>query len=355
MQAAAVIPVEALQDWFIRQVSGCRMPLRVALISGGHSNLTYRVDDAAGHSFALRRPPLGELPRSAHDVLREHRILAALQATPVPVPRVEACCSDLDVIGAPFYVMRWVEGRIPDRMEVLAQILPSAQARRRAAFSLIDGLAAMHRLDVDAIGLGGLGAREDYLLRQLTRLRRVWESTKTRELPLIESLHERLLAIRPIQRHTGLVHADYRLGNVILAADGHIVAVLDWELCALGDVLTDLAFLLNNWDQPTDPWENVWMEIPPTRAGGFPSRDELLSRYAERTGFDVRDSIDYYRAFCYWRIAVIAEGIKRRYETGAMSTQVANPEVLDRRVRGRAALADHFLALAQQQRRALPT
>jgi len=264
----------------------------------------------------------------------------------VPTPPVEAACSDSAVIGAPFYVMRWVEGRILDRVEALPQILPWPAMRQRAAFSLVDSLAALHRLDVDAIGLGQLGAREDYLARQLSRLRRVWEATKTRELPLIESLHERLQANRPVQRYTGLVHADYRLGNVILAADGRIAAVLDWELCALGDVLTDLAFLLINWDEPADPWENVWMEVPPTRGGGFPSREEMLARYAALTGFDVRGSIDYYRAFCYWRIAVIAEGIKRRYESGAMSTQAPDLALLDRRVKGRAALAERCLARA---------
>jgi aminoglycoside phosphotransferase (APT) family kinase protein len=176
-------------------------------------------------------------------------------------------------------------------------------------------------------------------------MRRVWEKTKTRELPLIESLHARLLATKPEQRHTGLVHADYRLGNMILNPNGSVAAVLDWEVCALGDVLTDLAFVLNNWDEPDDPWPDVWMEIAPTRAGGFPSRDRIVTRYAARTGFAV-ENIDYYRAFGYWRIAVIAEGMKRRYETGAMASHASDAAALDSRVRARAELADYFLTRA---------
>jgi len=346
MTAPADIRIECLEHWCVENVPDCRTPLRVTLIAGGHSNLTYRIDGANGRSLALRRPPLGELPRSAHDVLREYRILAALKATAFPVPRVEAACADTAVLGAPFYVMSWVDGTILDRASALEAILPAVEQRQQVAFNLIDVLADLHTLDIDAVGLGQLGARQDYLSRQLHRLRRVWDTTKTRELPLIESLYERLLAAQPVQRYTGLVHADYRMGNVILAAGGRIAAVLDWELCALGDVLTDLGFLLVNWDEPGDFWPNVWMEVPPTRAGGFPSRDDMISRYAKRTGFDVAD-IDYYRAFCYWRIAVIAEGIKRRYEAGAMSTQMTDAAALDKRVRDRAALAEHFLTLAR--------
>jgi aminoglycoside phosphotransferase (APT) family kinase protein len=342
MGASEGIDLATLQRWFPEHVAASRAPLKVSLISGGHSNLTYRVDDANGGIFALRRPPLGDIPRSAHDVLREHRVLAALKPTAVPVPSVEAVCSDLTVIGAPFYVMRWVDGRILDRLDALDEILPTSEARQRAAFGLIDGLADLHRLDVDVSGLGELGRREQYLARQLGRLRRVWDKTKTRDLPIIESLHSRLLARQPPQRYTGLVHADYRLGNLMLGADGRLAAVLDWELCALGDVLTDLGHLLDNWDEPADPWPNVWMEIAPTRAGGFPSREEMVARYAQKTGFEVAN-LDYYRAFGYWRIAVIAEGMKRRYESGAMASHAADSADLDWRVRERARLADYFL------------
>jgi aminoglycoside phosphotransferase (APT) family kinase protein len=339
------IDVESLAVWWEHHVASSHAPLRIELITGGHSNLTYRVRDRDGMEFALRRPPLGDLPRSAHNVLREFKILAALKPTALPVPPVEAECRELEVIGAPFYVMRWVDGAIIDRPGRVAQHLPDPESRARAAYSLIDGLADLHSLDVDPIGLGDLGPRHDYVPRQLKRILKLWDQTKTRELPIVESLHTRLLAGRPEQHYTGLAHADFRMGNVIFRPDGIAAAVLDWELCALGDVLTDLGFLLINWDEPQDDWANVWMQVPPTRAGGFPDRDAMVARYVQRTGFNV-DNLNYYRAFSYWRIAVIAEGIKRRYESGAMAEHVADSAELDRCVRARAELADRFLTLA---------
>ena len=340
------IDAAALEAWFPRNVAGTQAPLHFELIAGGHSNLTFSVEDAAGRKFALRRPPLGFKPQhGAHDVGREYRIIAALKNATVPVPLAEAMCKDDGVIGAPFYVMRWVDGRILDRASQVEAMLPTADDRRQASFNLIDTLAALHACDVDQVGLGDLGARENYLERQLTRLRQVWEKTKTRELPIIESLHEQLLAQRPPQRYTGLVHSDFRFGNLMLDESGGVAAVLDWELCALGDVLVDVGFLMTNWDQPGDAWPDVWMQPPPTRAGGFPSRDELLARYAEKTGYDLR-SIEYYCAFCYWRIAIIAEGIKRRYQSGAMSSQHTDLDAVERRVRDRAAMARRYLDLA---------
>ena len=234
--------------------------------------------------------------------------------TSVPVPKVLGTCDDATVTGAPFYVMDWVDGSIVDRPDRVASVVPDEASRRRLAFSLVDALAELHRVDIDAVGLGDLGRREDQLTRQIERMRSVWEKTKTRDLPVIDSIHARLLAAKPAQRYTGLVHSDYRPGNVILQADGSIAAILDWELCALGDVLIDVGGLLTNWDEPNDPWPDVWMQTAPTRAGGFPTKRELVERYASRTGFDVSD-LDYYRAFNYWRIAVIAEGMKRRYES----------------------------------------
>jgi aminoglycoside phosphotransferase (APT) family kinase protein len=338
------IDAASVEAWYADHVPGATLPLDFDLIAGGHSNLTYRVTDHAGRRYALRRPPLGDFPRGAHDVLREHRILQVLRQTPVPVPVVVAQCADPRVTGAPFYVMEWVDGAIIDRPAVAEAFLPDESARRRMAWSLIDALAALHRLDVDAVGLGDLGPRDDQLTRHIERMRRVWEKTKTRDLPIIEALHARLLAGRPAQRYTGLVHSDFRPGNVILASDGTVAAVLDWELCALGDVLIDVGGLLANWDEPADPWPDVWMQRAPTRAGGFPSKREMALRYAEQTGFDVRD-LDYYRAFNYWRIAVIAEGMKRRYETGALAAGV-DVAAVAQRVVDRAQMAARCLDLA---------
>jgi len=339
------IDAQALADWFAGHMAARRGALLCTLIAGGHSNLTYRVEDSAGTRFALRRPPLGTFPRSAHDVAREYRILKALQGSQVPVPKAHALCTDSGVIGAPFYVMDFVEGTILDRSSRVAATLPDEAARRDAALHLVDALAALHQVDVDAVGLGDLGPREHYLPRQLERLHGVWRQTKTRELPLIDSLHERLARHCPPQRHTGLVHSDFRFGNVVLDTSHRIAAVLDWELCALGDVLVDVGFLLDNWDEPGDAWPDVWMQPAPTRAGGFPSRSEIAARYAARCGYDVQ-TLDYYRAFCYWRIAVIAEGMKRRYETGAMSSHTVDSGELEKRVRERAGLADRFLRSA---------
>jgi len=339
------IDAQALANWFASHIAADSGQLRCTLIAGGHSNLTYRIENEVGTRFALRRPPLGTFPRGAHDVAREYRIQKALQGSRVPVPKVHGLCTDPGVIGAPFYVMDFVEGSILDRSSLVAGMLPSEAARREAALNLVDVLAALHQVDVDAVGLGDLGRRENYLPRQLERFHAVWRQTKTRELPLIDSLHERLFRHCPPQRHTGLVHADYRFGNVVLSASHRVAAVLDWELCALGDVLVDVGFLLNNWDEPGDPWPDVWMQPAPTRAGGFPARQEITARYAARSGFDVQ-TLDYYCAFCYWRIAVIAEGMKRRYESGAMSSQTIESSALERRVRERAELADRLLCNA---------
>jgi aminoglycoside phosphotransferase (APT) family kinase protein len=332
----------AVEHWFATQAAGVCLPLDFKLIAGGHSNLTYRITDAVGRRFALRRPPLGDQPRSAHDVLREARILTALKNTAVPVPPIIGTCGDSAVIGAPFYVMAWVDGPILDRIGRLEALLPTERDRRHAAFALVDTLAALHRIDVRAVGLDDLGPQEHYLERQLARMWQSWQRTKTRELALIDSLHERLEALRPPQLHTGLVHSDFRFGNVILRADGVPAAVLDWELCAIGDVLVDLGFLLANWDLPEDSWPNVWMDVPATRGGGFPSRAELIERYQRATGWDVQHTA-YYEAFCLWRIAIIAEGMKRRYASGAMGGQSVHPEALKQRVRERAARADQAL------------
>ena len=323
------------------RLTSLRPPLTAHLIAGGHSNLTYRIDDASGQSFALRRPPLGRVHSRAHDVAREYRILKALGPADVPVPRIECLVQDVDVIGAPFYLMRWVHGAVIDTPEHAERALPSIELRHRATRALIDTLAALHTLDVDQIGLGDLGSRENYLQRQIERLRASWEHTKTRELPIVDDLAAALSANPPTQWHTGLVHSDYRFGNTIIDSQGAIAAVLDWELCAIGDVLVDIGLLVNNWDEPDDPSPGVWMKEPPTRLAGFPSRTQIIERYAQRTGFEL-DDLDYYRAFGYWKICIIGEGMKRRYQSGAMAEGQVDIDEVERRIRDRAAMARHF-------------
>jgi len=339
------IDEEQLASWLAANVGG-QPPFTVALIAGGHSNLTYAIDDAGGVRRVLRRPPLGVAHSRAHDMAREYKIQAALAGSSVPVPKMLALCEDEAVIGAPFYVMNWVEGVVIDHPSRVDAALPDQAARHAAAGSLVDALAALHAVDLDAIGLADLGPRGGYVARQLNRMQNVWQKTKTRELALIGRLHDRLAARIPPEVRACLLHSDFRLGNVLIdPARRQVAAVLDWELAAIGDPRADIAFLLCSWDQPEDPSPSVWMSEPPTRAGGFPSREAVAARYAERTSVDVSE-LDYFRALAYWRNAVIAEGIKRRYQSGAMAAETVNSadiEAIERKIHARAALAEHFL------------
>ncbi len=339
-----------VERWIVAHVAGATPPLTMRLITGGHSNRTYLVTGGDGQRFVLRCPPAHPVPAGTHDVVREHRILRALADSPVPAPRPLALCVDTDVSAAPFFVMSFAEGRVVASVADVDAVLPTPQLRHAAADGVVDALADLHRVDVDAVGLGDLGPREHFVDRQLRRMGRVWQQTRTRDLPLMDELARRLAASQPPQRHTGILHADYRLGNVMLDGAGRVTAMLDWELCTLGDVLADVAFLLDNWDLPTDRHRSVWMERPPTNAGGFPTRDALVARYAARTGFDV-SGLGFHRALAYWKIAVIAEGIKRRAEhrAGIDGTPI-DPEAhahLERRVRDAAELAHEQLRLAE--------
>ena len=313
----AGIEPERVTRWFEANVAGAKPPLRFALITGGHSNLTYRVEDAAGGRYVLRRPPLGAIVATAHDMAREHRIIAALAPTGVPVPPALGLCADPEINGAPFYVMAWVDGSVlADDASVEKHFARGARAR--IGESTIEVLAALHRVDPDAVGLGDLGRREDYLARQLRRWKLQWEQTKTRELPLMDEVHAILEAERPAQIGSGIVHGDYRLGNLITAFDGRVAAVLDWELCTLGDPLADLGYLMNNWAGPGEvaPTSRGATGTP-TSCGGFPDRAWMLERYAQLSGRDA-SRIDYYRAFQYWRLAAIVEGVMARYLKGVM-------------------------------------
>lgn len=305
-------------EWLVAHVSGLRPPLSFALIAGGHSNLTYAVSDAAGRKLVLRRPPLGAVLATAHDMGREHRIIAALAGTGVPVPPALGLCSDASVNGAPFYVMAFVEGVVLDLGSTVERHLPRREDRKRLGRHVVEVLARLHALDVDAIGLGDLGRREGYVERQLKRWRTQWEQSKTRELPAMEDVYEALRKGIPPQHGAGIVHGDYRLGNMLTGAEGRIAAVLDWELCTLGDPLADLGYLMNNWVEPGESGpESRGAALAPTVAGGFPSRREMLDHYRELTGRDV-SQVDYYRAFSYWRLAAIVEGVLARYMKGVM-------------------------------------
>ena len=284
---------------------------RLVLIAGGRSNLTYRIEDDRGVQAVLRRPPTGRVLQSAHDVAREYRIITSLAPTDVPVPAAYALCTDERVLGAPFYVMGFVPGTVVAG-DADGGRYPLA-ARGPASRSLVDVLTAIHRVDVDAIGLGTLGRKENYCLRQLRRWRQQFHATTSRELPIIDELHDRLARAVPPQRFTGLVHGDYRPGNVLLDSAGRVNAVLDWELATLGDTLADLGWLLATWRQPGEPE----MLESPTARDGFWSRAELIERYQLVTGHPVVD-VHWYQAFALWRLACISEGILARYRAGVM-------------------------------------
>ena len=329
---------EVLTTWLTANVPGTRAPFALELIAGGRSNLTYLVTDGAGRRMVLRRPPLGHVLQSAHDMGREHRIIQALTPTAVPVPPALGLCEDVTVLGAPFYVMDFVDGVILRDEAAVAAAFPED---RRGAVSdaLVDCLADLHALDPDAVGLGELGRKDDYVGRQLRRWKRQFDAARTREVHAIEEAHRRLAAAVPPQRRTGIVHGDYRLDNCMVAADGAIAAVLDWELCTLGDPLADLGLLLVYWARPGDDGPELLTGLS-TSMPGFRERSEVVDRYVAATGADVSD-VDYFVALGYWKLACIFEGIYARYAAGVMGDDGASADLYaDQAVElGKAALA----------------
>jgi aminoglycoside phosphotransferase (APT) family kinase protein len=301
--------------WFDEHVPGVESPLTFTLIAGGHSNLTYRVEDQAGSAWVLRRPPLGHVLATAHDMRREFTIISALGPTDVPVAPAIGLCTDEAVNGAPFYVMDFVDGLVV-RDAAAARAMPEA-ARRRAGHSIADTLARIHAVDPDAVGLGGLGKKDGYIARQLKRWYGQWNQSKTRDLPAIDEVHDALSARIPEQGRPSIVHGDYRLDNCMTGEDGEVIAVLDWEICTLGDPLADVGLLMVYWNEPDD--ESTALPTAPTMVEGFPSRQELLDRYAAASRRDLSD-IDFYVAFGYWKLACIVEGVYARYVGGAMGS-----------------------------------
>jgi aminoglycoside phosphotransferase (APT) family kinase protein len=243
---------------------------------------------------------------------REHRIIAALAGTDVPVAPAVALCEDESVNGAPFYVMDFVEGPIL-RNKAEAEESFGEVDRRAIGERVVDTLVAIHAVDPDEIGVGDLGRKEDYVARQLRRWHGQWEKSKTRELEVVDDVHRRLSERIPEQGPATIVHGDYRLDNLILSADGEIAAVVDWELCTLGDPLADVGMLLVYWSQPGD--ELMPLFDPPTTAAGFPLRADVRERYAELSGRDLAE-IDYYVALAFWKLAIILEGVFARYAAG---------------------------------------
>lgn len=332
------IDITPVSHWLVTHIEGATAPFEFTLIAGGRSNLTFAVTGADGTRYVLRRPPLGHVLATAHDMAREHRIISAVGPTGVPVPPALGLCTDESVNGAPFYVMGYVDGVVLDSQEKAEMHLP-VPLRRPACEHLIDVLADLHAVDVDAIGLGDLARREGYVERQIKRWTTQWTNSKTRELPAIDEVAERLARHIPTQHGVVVAHGDYRFGNCLVdTAQGRIAGVLDWELCTLGDPLADVGYLGVYW---TDPGAEAARHNDPSGLDGFPTYGELLERYAQRTGRDL-SGIDYYVAFSSWRLAVISEGVYARYLHGAMGENL-DTEVLDNFKTGTENLAEAAL------------
>ncbi|MEV4439356.1 phosphotransferase family protein [Streptomyces sp. NPDC049577] len=286
-----------------------RGPLTARLIEGGRSNLTYAVTDGTGR-WVVRRPPLGHVLATAHDMRREHRVISALRGTDVPVPGTVLLCEDEDVIGAPFYVMEHVDG-VPYRSAAQLRAL-GPERTREVVLGLVDTLVSLHAVDPAAVGLADFGRPEGFLGRQLARWGKQLTASRNRDLPGVDELHRRLGETLPDSPAPAVVHGDYRLDNVLAGPDGRIAAVLDWEMSTLGDPLTDLGLLVMYSEQHDVPGSPV----AATRdAPGHPDPAELVERYAAGSGREV-GALPWYTAFAYFKLAVILEGIHYRYTLG---------------------------------------
>ncbi len=329
-------PTERVCEWLERQGIVLRPPVTAELISGGRSNLTYSLTGADGNRLVLRRPPFDGVLETAHDMSREWRFLKALGPTPVPVPRVMVRTDQPEPLGAPFYIMSFVDGTVlHDARRAVA--LP-ADARGRAAASLMETMAALHEVEIDKVGLGDIAKREDYIPRQLRRWKRQWDQSKSEDIAAVDAAHALLCREVPPQTRTGIVHGDFRLGNMICGPDGTIRAVLDWELATLGDPMADLGWLLSSWVEPSERVGDPTPGAPPSVLPGFPSRDWMLERYARTTEVDL-SGIDFYIAFAHWRSACIGSGVLARYEAGVMGADGFNPLGLREAIASRAEAA----------------
>ncbi|MFE2995769.1 phosphotransferase family protein [Nocardia sp. NPDC059246] len=308
----AGLDLPALQRYFDNNVPETAGGLKATLIAGGRSNLTYRLTDGV-HDWVLRRPPLGPLTPTAHDMAREYRIVAALRSTEVPVAEAVTLCKDEDVIGVPFAVVSFVPGRtLRDGDEAATLTADQARSCRDA---LVDALAALHSVDYERVGLGDFGRPAGYLERQVKRWRGQWDRVATRELATLDRLSRALSAAVPAQVGTAIVHGDFRLDNTIIDPVDYsrVAAVVDWEMSTLGDPLADLGLLQVYWDPRSEPVLGV--RHAPTANPGFGSANDLAEQYSRTTGYDL-DQLPFYRALGCFKLAVIAEGVHQRYLAG---------------------------------------
>ena len=291
-------------------------PLTFTLIAGGRSNLTFRVEDAAGNAWALRRPPLHHVLPTAHDMSREYRLMHSLGPAGIPVPVTVGLCTDESVNERPFYVMEFVEGHIL-RSAPEAETAFDEATRRGVGDHMADTLAALHDIEPDAVGLGDLGRHDGYIERQLKRWRGQYDQMQVEGVDhggLVDRVSDDLARRIPKQQRTSVVHGDYRMDNVVLAGDGSVRAILDWEICTLGDPLADLGLLMVYWADRSD--QTAVLGLSPTTAKGFSTRAEVLERYGSASDLDI-SGVGYYIAFGYWKLGCILQGVYARYVAGA--------------------------------------
>ncbi len=314
-QSVPGVDLERLTPWFRERVAPVS-ELTATIVGHGRSNLTYCLE-ADGQEWVLRRPPLSHVLPTAHDMKREFRVISALEPTDVPVPHAIALCEDTSVNDAPFYIMSFVEGMVPTDPAAVAATFTEEQ-RRRIGDELVDTLVRFHAVSPANVGLADFGKPEGFLGRQVRRFVDQLARSKQRDLPELDELARRLTAALPPEAGHTLVHGDYRLDNCVLSGDGHIAAVLDWEMATLGDPLTDVGLQVMYWPErhtiavPSGAGiaSNSVLTLP-----GFPTREEAMQRYAEKSGRDL-SKLDFYAVLAYFKLAVILEGIHARFLEG---------------------------------------
>jgi aminoglycoside phosphotransferase (APT) family kinase protein len=321
-----ILDLKALQVW-LSERGLARGSIQARRIGDGHSNFTYAVEDRE-RTVVVRCPPPPPTPPGANDVLREARLLQALAPTPVPVPAVLAVGQAGEAMDVPFYVMGHLDGEVST--STLPAALDAPDQRRAVAHAMIDALVELQAVDWEACGLGGLARPEEFLLRQLDRLPRLLSGSDGKLPEAISTLREELLDGPPVSGPAALVHGDLRLGNVMLArvAPARILGVLDWELAGVGDPLADLGYTLATYAVPDEPLHAVTELSSATLQPGFPTREELAARYAERTGRDI-GALQWYEAFALWKLAVLFEYGRRRHLAGAGDPYYADPVRVD--------------------------
>lgn len=326
------VDFEQVSSW-LRSNLGIAQVDEIRALAGGRSNLTYLLRTTGG-DLVLRRPPVGDLPKGAHDVVREAKLLESLHGS-VQVPRVLGIEEDPSIIGTPFIVIEYLDGlilRTPEDVEREA----SVTVRARSGEALVDALVELHRVPVESTTLSGLAGRRDFLSRQLYRWNANWEHTRSRDLPDLAASHAWLVQNAPEQGRATIVHGDFRLDNAMLDGEGNVIGLLDWELATVGDPMADLGQLLVYWAEPEDAF--TALVNPPTKVRGFSTRAQLAARYLDATGDDPR-RLTYFTTFNWWKVACIVENVYSRMLSGVMGEVDRSPESFGQQARELAAMA----------------